>query len=457
VHKQYFDKYGDHVFLRDVKRDYAVITRAKGIYLYDYEDREYIDGCSGSQVVNIGHGVEEVVEAITEQARKVAFTHGSRFTTVPAMQLAQMVANLAPADLSRVYLVSGGSEAVEACIKFARTYFIERDGKDTKKHQIISRWHGFHGNTLGALSVTGHMPRRQKYSPMLVAFPHIPACYCYRCHYGLTYPGCGTKCAHALEEKILEYGPENVAAFIAEPFIGAASGAVPPVEDYWPIVRQICSCYDVLLIADEVMTGFGRTGAHFAVDHYAVVPDIMACAKGMSAGYSPLGAMVVREKLHRVLYDGSGKFTHGHTYGTNPLSAATGVAVLNYYSKHRLDQNSRIMGEHMHNEAQALYESQIVGDIRGKGLFMAVELVQHKESRRPFPPDMQIAERLTRKCMAHGLVVYPGSGHADGTSGDHVLVGPPLTITKDEVTELVRRLNLGLQDLERELENTICT
>jgi len=449
---RYFDKYGDHVFYRDVKKQFGVIVRAKGIYLYDDEGKEYIDGCSGSMVSNIGQGVPEVVEAIAKQAATVSFTHGSRWTTAPLMKLAQMVCDLAPKGLSRLYLVSGGSEATESAIKFVRTYFIERDGPNTQKHKIIARWHGFHGNTLGALSITGHMPRRQKYSPMLVDFPHIPACYCYRCHYGLTHPGCGVACAKALEEMILECGPETVAAFIAEPFIGAASGAVPPVDEYWPMVRAICDKYDVLLIADEVMTGFGRTGADFAVNHWNVVPDIIACAKGMSAGYSPLGGIIVKENLHQALRDGTGKFTHGHTYGSNPLSAATGVAVLTYYLKHNLAENSRVMGERMFKAFEPLWDSPVVGDIRGRGLFCGVELVQDKKSRTPFPPELAIGEKLTQRLLKHGLVVYPGSGHADGRAGDHVLIGPPLVITSPEVDELARRLVAGVRDLEVDLQ-----
>ena len=449
--RDYQREYGDHVFYRDVRKGMPVIVEAKGIYMYDSDGREYIDGCSGSQVVNIGHAVPEIVQAIANQAGKVAFTHLSRFTTEPLMRLGQLVAGLAPTGLDLSYFVSGGSEAVEACIKFARTYFIERDGAATNKHKIIARWHGFHGNTLGALSATGHVPRRRKYDPMLVDFPHIPACYCYRCHYDLTYPDCKVVCAQALEEAILEHGADNIAGFIAEPLIGAASGAVPPVDEYWPMVRDICTRHDVLLIADEVMTGFGRTGTHFAVDHWGVVPDIMACAKGMSAGFSPLGAMVAHERLVEALRRGSGKFTHGHTYGGNPLSAATGVAVLEYYKRHNLADNSRLLGALMFELMAQVEDSPIVGDVRGRGLFMGIELVQDKDTKEPFAPQLAMGEQLTRKCMEHGLVVYPGSGHAGGTKGDHVLVGPPLTITESEVKLLVERLIAGIRDLEAEL------
>lgn len=451
MQQRYFGAYGNHVFYRDVKRELPVIARGEGIYLYDVDGKEYLDGCSGSAVANIGHGVAEIAAAIEEQARAVAFTHLSRFVTEPSMRLAQQVAELTPSGLDRVYFVSGGSEAVEACLKFARTYYIERDGPDTTKHKIVARWHGFHGNTLGALSATGHMPRRRKYDPMLVDFPHIPACYCYRCHYGLDYPQCGLACAKALADVIALHGAANIAAFIAEPFVGAASGAVPPVEEYWPTIRAICSENDILLIADEVMTGFGRTGAHFAVDHWQVVPDIIACAKGMSAGYSPLGAMVVQESLHQILVQGSGRFTHGHTYGGNPLAAATGVAVLDYYARHNLAENSRRLGQLLFALLEPLGESPIVGDIRGRGLFCGVELVADKATKRPYPAAAGVAEQLTQKCMAHGLVVYPGSGHADGRDGDHVLIAPPLTINAAEVEELVRRLAAGLADLESAL------
>jgi len=451
MYRDYKHRHGDHVFFRDVGKDMMVISRGQGIYLYDDEGREYIDGCAGSAVANIGHAVPEVVEAIAAQAGKVAFTHLSRFVTEPTMRLAHMVAELAPAGLGRVYLVSGGSEAVEAAIKFARTYYVERDGADSKKYQVIARWHGFHGNTLGALSVTGHIPRRRKYEPMLVDFPHIPACYCYRCHYGESYPACGVKCAHALDDMIRQCGAENVAAFIAEPLVGAASGAVPPVAEYWPLVRAICDQHDVLLIADEVMTGFGRTGRHFATEHWGVIPDIISCAKGMSAGYAPLGAFIVQERHHLALEKGSGRFIHGHTYGGNPLASATGVAVLEYYHRHKLVDNSREMGDLLFELMEPAAESPIVGDVRGLGLFMGVELVEDKASRRPFPAGVAIGEQLTRKCIQHGLVLYPGSGHADGKSGDHVLIAPPLTISAGEVAELVRRFRAGLADLEREL------
>lgn len=451
MQERYFGKYGDHVFYRDVNRALPVIERGRGIYLQDVDGKEYIDGCGGSAVANIGHGIPEIADAIAAQARAVAFTHLSRFVTEASMRLAQQVTDLTPPGLDRVYFVSGGSEAVEACLKFARTYFIERDGLATTKHKVIARWHGFHGNTLGALSATGHMPRRRKYDPLLVDFPHIPACYCYRCHYGLTYPTCGVACAKALEDMIASQGAENIAAFIAEPLVGAAAGAVPPVDEYWPMIRAICTKHDILLIADEVMTGFGRTGAHFAVDHWGINPDIIACAKGMSAGYAPLGAMVVQEQLHDVLRRGSGKFTHGHTYGGNPLSAATGVAVLDYYMEHDLVGNSRRLGELMFDLLAPLRQSPLVGDIRGRGLFCGVELVADKATGRPFAAGQGVGERLTQKCMAHGLVVYPGSGHADGRDGDHVLIAPPLTITAAEVEELVRRLAAGLADLEKEL------
>ena len=442
--------YGDHVFYRDVRRTPPVIVAGQGIYLYDEDGVEYIDGCAGSLVANIGHGVEVVADALAAQAGRVAFTHLSRFTTQPLMRLADLVAGLTPAGLDRVYFVSGGSEAVESCFKFARTYFVERDGPGTAKHRIIARQHSFHGNTLGALAATGHRLRRQKYLPMLADFPHVPACYCYRCYYNLTYPACGVACARALEEAIGVHGAASLAAFIAEPVVGAAAGAVPPVPEYWPMVRDICDRHDLLLIADEVMTGFGRTGAHFAVDHYGVRPDILACAKGMSAGYAPLGAMVVKEELHRVLLEGSGRFTHGHTYGGNPLAAAAGVAVLEYYRQGRLVDNARVMGERLLAAIASLAGSPILGDVRGRGLLIGVELVADRATRRPFAAAAAVGERLAERCLAHGLVVYPGGGQADA-GGDHVLIGPPLTITAAEIDELARRFGLGLADLEAEL------
>ncbi len=429
------------VFTRNLHHRYPVIERAEGIYLYDTEGNRYLDGCSGSLVANLGHGNRRVAARLARQAEAVGFTHGSRFLNRPAISLARRLADAAPGDLSRAYLVSGGSEAVETAIKMARQYFQERDGAGSARWKVIGRDGDYHGATLGALGVTGHEPRRRRYHPMLPDFPRAAACYCYRCPFGLTHPGCGLACAADLERVIREEGPETVAAVIIEPVVGAASGAVVPPDGYLQAVREICDRHDVLVIADEVMTGCGRTGAMFAVDHWGVVPDLLCVAKGLSAGYAPLGAVLVRRPIAEAFRRGSGRFTHGHTYAGNPLSAAAGDEVLRILNEEDLVGRSREMGNYLLRRLRAaLRRYPWVGDVRGIGLMAGVELVQDRASRQPFPTGWQVAERFTLHALERGVVVYPGGGMLPDGRGDHFLVGPPLTITREQVDELVTLL-----------------
>jgi adenosylmethionine-8-amino-7-oxononanoate aminotransferase len=426
----------DFVFYRNLNWHYPKIVRGEGIYLIGEDGKKYLDGCSGSAVANIGHGNVEIAEAMAEQTRKVAFTHLSRFTTDAIQGLAERVAELTPGDVNYSYFVSGGSEATETAMKMSRQYFLERDGKSSK-YKVISRWTSFHGNTIGSLSMTGDPIRRKKYAPILLDFPKIPQAYCYRCRYGKTYPECNMACAYALEEQIIEQGPENVAAFIAEPVIGsAAPGAYPPPE-YFKIISEICDKYDILFICDEVMAGFGRTGKNFGIDHWGIVPDIITCAKGMSSGYAPLGAAVVSEKIYNTFANGSGSFVHGHTYGGNPLSCAVGLVVLDIIKREGWMENARVQGEYLMDRLQKLYEYPIVGDIRGKGLMIGVEFVKDKNSREPFEPKVNVKGINTVEALNRGLVLYPGEGSVDGVRGDHQLISPPINITRHEVDELV--------------------
>ncbi|MGE5484962.1 MAG: aspartate aminotransferase family protein [Ignavibacteriales bacterium] len=439
-----------NVFFRNVKQVYPVLVRGEGVYLWDRDGNRYIDGCAGALVANIGHGVAEIGRAMAVQAERLSFAHGSRFTSPAQIGLARRMAEMAPGDLDKVYLISGGSEATESALKLARQYHLEK-GKNPGKYKVIARWHSYHGNTIGALSMSGHVPRRRKYQPFLCDFPHIPAAYCYRCAYGLAHPGCGLRCATALEEAIKMEGPENVSAFIAEPVVGAAAGALVPPPDYFRVIREICDRYEVLFIADEVMCGMGRTGKHFAIEHWGVVPDILVCAKGMGAGYTPLGAMIVRTVIWDAFVSGSGRFTHGYTYGGNPVSAAAGCAVIDYMRERGVVENAEKMGKYLGSRLQSLRSNPIVGDVRGIGLMWGVEIVKDKATRRPFPVSLGAAEKVTRHCMKRGVVVYPGTGCEDGQNGDQFLVGPPLTIREHEVDELVQGLEAGLADAAGEL------
>ncbi len=439
---------GANVFFRNVQKDHPVIVRGEGIYLYDDEGNRYIDGCSGALVTNIGHGVEPVAEAIYRQAKTLAFSHLSRFASEPLMKLGEMVAGIAPPGLGRLYMVSGGSEATESAMKMARQYFLERDGTNSPKHLVISRWNSFHGNTVGSMSMSGIVPRRRPYQPYLLDFPHVNAPYCYRCPYGREPEECGVPCAYELQQAIDMAGAEYVSAFIAEPVVGAAAGALVPPAAYHRAVRDICDRHDVLYIADEVMTGFGRTGEHFAVDHWDAVPDMMTLAKGMGSGYMPLGGVLVREDIWSTFYRGTGRFVHGHTYGGNPLASAAGVAVLDYYLEHDLVQNSSQMGAMLMEKLEPLGRNPLVGDLRGIGLMIGIELVRDKGTKEPFPRSPgAVAEKATGLLMDAGVVVYPGGGTVDGEAGDHFLVGPPLTIDEAGIEELAEGIISGLNRL----------
>ena len=438
----------DNVFYRNVRKHYPEVAYGQGIYLYDSEGNRYIDGASGAAVANLGHAHPRPLAAMAEQAGKVAFSHLSRWTSRPVQELADLVGRLAPGSLNKLYLVSGGSEATEAALKMVRQYYLERDGR-SGKYRIVSRWKSFHGNTIGALSMTGDK-RRRKYTPLLIDFPHIAQCYCYRCPYGKEQATCGVECAHDLERLLKTDGADSIAAFIAEPVGGAACGAIVPHRDYFKIIRQICDSYDILFIDDEVMTGFGRTGAMFAIDDWGVIPDLICVAKGMSAGYSPLGGVVAKDEIYDAFKNGSGIFVHGHTYGGNPLSAAVGVAVVRTLVEDELAENARQVGAYLLGRLQEkLLPFWYVGDVRGKGLLQGVELVRDKATKEPFPVGAGLAEKITLTLMKHGVVVYPGTGQADGENGDQFLLAPPLIVTRSEADEIVDRVTAGFREFEK--------
>lgn len=435
----------DNVFYRSVNKRLMEVDHGEGIYLYDTAGNKYIDACSGAAVANLGHAHPVIIEAMLKQAQKVAFSHLSRWTSQPAQQLAALVGELAPGSLNKLYLVSGGSEATESALKMARQYYVERDGQSSK-YRIISRWKSFHGNTIGALSMTGDK-RRKKYTPLLLNFPHIAPAYCYRCPFGKCQETCEIDCALDLERALKLEGPEYVAAFIAEPVGGAACGAIVPHKDYFKVIRQICDHYDILFIDDEVMAGFGRTGTMFSIDDFGVVPDLICAAKGMSAGYSPLGAVIAKQEVFDAFQKGSGVFVHGHTYGGNPLSAAVALAVVKTLVADNLAENSRSVGAYLLSKLQdKLLPFPFVGDVRGKGLMLGIEIVKDKATKEPYPVKQGMAEKLTVTLVKHGVIVYPGTGNADGENGDQFLLAPPLIITKDQADELVDAMVAGFAE-----------
>jgi adenosylmethionine-8-amino-7-oxononanoate aminotransferase len=435
-----------HLFGRSAARPAPRVTRAEGVWIETEDGRRILDGSSGALVASIGHGVTEVIEAQRAQAESVSYVHGTHFTVDAQELLAERLSALAPGDLDRVYPVSGGSEANESAMKLARQYFLET-GRPAR-HKVIARWTSYHGNTLGALSLSGHVARRRQYTPMLLDEPHIPPCYCYRCPFDLEYPSCGVKCAHALEDEIKRQGPEYVAAFIAEPIVGAAGGALTPPPDYFPIIRAICDRYEVLFIADEVMTGIGRTGKSFAVNHWNVVPDVITTGKGVSGGYAPLAAMIVRRPIYEAIANGSGAFVNGFTYGGHPPSMAAGAAVLKYVADHDLVANAARRGAYLAAKLEPLRSRHIVGDIRGMGLMWGIEFVRDRATKAPFPRSQQIAECVGAIAFERGLIIYPGFGNADGVDGDQILIGPPLVITEAEIDLLVEMLTAAIDEVD---------
>jgi len=427
------------------------MVRGEGIYLYDSDGKRYIDGASGSALVcNIGHGVGVAAAAMTPQAEVLAYNpfHCSRSQAYEDM--AERLIRMAPEGFGKVFSVSSGSEAVENAVKFARQYQVARGAPS--KHLVISRWQSYHGNTLGAAACSGYTARRRKHAPLLKDAVHIPPAFCYRCYFELTYPSCELKCARALESAILQEGPENVSAFIAEPVVGAALGAAPAPPGYFQKIREICDRHAVVFIADEVMCGLGRTGADFAIDHWAVTPDLIAAGKGLGSGYFPMAACLVSVTVADMMEAKGAAFEGVHTCCGHLLGSRVATAVMDYIEKNQLVRNSKEQGERLLQGIEALKDRRpSVGDVRGCGLMCGVEFVQDKAAKRPYPPELKVAERVMDACLERGLIVYPGHGTVDGVAGDHLLIGPPLVITAGQVADILAILSDAIGAIEREL------
>jgi adenosylmethionine-8-amino-7-oxononanoate aminotransferase len=439
-----------HLIKPVLGNDYPVISHGKGIYLYDKDGKQYIDGSSGAITANIGHGVDEIAEAMWNQAKYISFVYRSQFTSDAAEALAEKISDYAPGDLNSVFFVNSGSEATETALKIAIQYFQEQ-GIYTKT-KILSRWTSYHGITLGALSMSGHQLRRERFTPLLKDFPVAPAPYCYQCPLKDSYPGCGVKCADELESIIQTIGPEQIAAFIVEPVIGASGGAIVPPDEYYSKIRAICDKYNILMIADEVMTGMGRSGKMFAMEHWGVVPDLMAIGKGMSAGYSPMAATLVSDQIMQVIENGSKIVMSGHTFSANPQSAAACLAVLHYMEKNSLLENAGVMGDYLlNNLKRLLWKYPIIGDVRGKGLLTGIEFVKDQMTRQPFDLSNKVTDRLISICFEKGLLVYPAAGGVTGYSGDSILVSPPLTVTKEQINDIIDILDHSIGELTSQL------
>lgn len=417
-----------------------VAVGGRGIELFDTEGKAYIDASGGAAVSCLGHAHPAVLSALHEQLDRLAYAHTGFFTSEAAEALAELLIADAPAGLSHAYLVSGGSEAVEAALKMARQYFVEK-GEPQRRH-IIARRQSYHGNTLGALAAGGNEWRRAQFKPLLIETHHIDPCYAYRLQEtGESDEAYAARAAQRLEDKILELGADEVIAFVAETVVGATAGAVPPVADYLKRIRAICDRYGVLLILDEVMCGMGRTGTLHACEQDGVAPDLMTIAKGLGGGYQPVGAVLLSEKIFEAFASGSGFFQHGHTYMGHPMAAAAGLAVQQVIRRENLLANVVAMGAELESQlVERLGNHHHVGDIRGRGLFRGVELVADRAGKQPFDPKFKLNGLIKKEAMARGLMVYPMGGTIDGRQGDHVLIAPPFIVERADITRIVERL-----------------
>jgi len=425
---------------RSIASDLPRAVAGEGVYIIDSEGRRYLDGSGGAAVSCLGHNHPEVLEAMREQMGRISYAHTSFFTTDAAEELAEKLVALTPEGLDYVYLVSGGSEAVEAALKMARQYFVEI-GQPQRRH-IIARRQSYHGNTIGALAAGGNAWRRAQFQPILPETHHISPCYAYRAKLSHETPEAyANRLAAELEAKILELGPDEVMTFIAEPVVGATLGAVGPVADYFKKIRQVCDKYGVLLILDEVMCGMGRTGTIFALEQEGIVPDLVTMAKGLGGGFQPIGAVMLSRRIYQAFAEGSGLFQHGHTYIGHPIAAAAANTVVEILTRPGLMDNVLTMGERLQAGLEArLGQSPYVGDIRGRGLFRGVEIVADRDSKTPFDPARKIHARIKKEAMQRGLMCYPMGGTIDGRHGDHVLLAPPYIISPEEIDMIADRL-----------------
>jgi len=429
------------LFPRHFKKTFPIAARGEGCWIIAADGRRFLDASGQAAVVSIGHGVPEIGRAMAEQSSRIAFAHTSQFHTAPAERLAKRLLAMAPANFrngGRVHFTSGGSEAAETAIKLARQFHLECGQKD--RYRVLSRRQSYHGSTLGAMSVSGNAARRASFEPLIAEWGHIAPCFCYHCPFDKTFPQCELACADDLQVHLSGQEREQAAAFIFEPVVGATLGAAVPPEGYAQRIAEICRKNGILLIADEVMTGMGRTAKPFALQHWDVEPDLILVGKGIASGYAPLGAVLVSACVVEAFEHGSGAFVHGFTYQAHPVSAAAGNAVLDYLETHKLFDRVNAAGQELHRALSPLQSHPNVGDVRGLGLLLGVEFVKSKAIREPFPKEQNIAEKIRQACLEEGVLTYPTQGCIDGLRGDHILLAPPFTISSEECALIARAL-----------------
>ncbi len=429
-----------HIIHRSLRQTPPVAVAASGVTIRDSSGKTYIDASGGAAVSSLGHGHPHVIAAMHRQIDQCAYAHTAFFTTEPAEELAAKLVAQAPAGIASVYLVSGGSEAMETALKLARQYFVE--GGEERRSVFIARRQSYHGNTLGALAVGGNEWRRKPFAPLLMDVPRVAPCYEYRDRSERqTQAEYTAGLLDELETAILKAGPENVIGFVAEPVVGATGGAIPPTPGYFRGVREICDRHGILFIADEVMCGMGRTGTMFAIEQDGVAPDIIAVAKGLGAGYQPIGAVLAQGAIVERLRHGSGSFLHGHTYIGHPVAAAAALAVQEVIERDGLLQQVQRRGATLKRMLGDVFgQHEHVGDIRGRGLFVGIELVRDRATKEPFAPQRRLHAAIKNEAMARGLMVYPMGGTIDGQRGDHILLAPPFIVSASDLSEIVARL-----------------
>jgi adenosylmethionine-8-amino-7-oxononanoate aminotransferase len=433
------------LFPRSFEKTYPVAIRGEGCWIIADDGRRFLDASGQAAVVNIGHGVPEIGRAMAGQSSQIAFAHTSQFHTAPAEKLAARLLAMAPENFrygGRVYFTSGGSEAAETAIKLARQFHIEHNQKD--RYRILSRRQSYHGSTLGAMSISGNVARRAPYEPLLAEWGHIAPCFCYHCPFEKTFPQCEIVCADDLQTLLAQSQKDDAAAFIFEPVVGATLGAATPPEGYAARIAEICRKNGILLIADEVMSGMGRTGKPLAVQHWGLEPDMILLGKGVASGYAPLGAVLVSARVVEAFARGSGSFMHGFTYQAHPVTTAAGNAVLDYLEAHQLFECVNTAAQKLRAALSVLQTHPNVGDVRGLGLLLGVEFVKDKVTREPFPKEQNISEKIRQACLEESVLTYPTQGCVDGLRGDHILLAPPFTISPEECALIARALQSAL-------------
>jgi len=426
-----------------------VIAKGEGAFVEDVDGKRYLDAVSGVQVANIGYGNPHVIEAMKKQLDEFTYGYLQYSTTIPTVKLAKKLSEIAPEGLDKVFFTDSGSDAVETALKMAKQYHYQT-GSPTK-FKTVSRWISYHGATSGALSASGRTILRLPFEPNLLRFPHVPPPYCYRCFFGREYSDCDIECARFVETTIKLEGADSVSSFIAEPITGTTGAGIVPPKEYFPLIREICDRYNVLLIFDETLTGFGRTGKMFAAEHWNIVPEILVGGKGVSGGYSPLSFSIAKSSIYDTFVGEKQQFfAHGHTYGGNALSCSAALACIEVIEKEGLVKRSAELGEYLRRQLVKL-DHKIIGDVRGRGMMAGIELVEDRETKKLFDNDHNVAHEIAQKTFEKGVIIFGYKGPCPGVLSDLIWITPPLIITREQVDTIIEVVDQSISEVEKKL------